>query len=87
VASFLSRRICSLIEMPITFVSFMNIKEVYMFTKIFVVFYSLYSHVYQLAEAVVEGTKKVKETEVNLIQVPELMPEEVLEKSGAKETR
>jgi len=55
-----------------------------MFTKIFVVFYSLYSHVYQLAEAVVEGTKKVKETEVNLIQVPELMPEEVLEKSGQR---
>src|SRR5210317_2107226 len=73
--------------MPITFVSFMNTKEVYMSTKIFVVFYSLYSHVYQLAEAVAEGAKKVKDTEVNLFQVPELMPDDVLEKSGGKETR
>ena len=58
-----------------------------MSTKIYVVFYSLYSHVYQLAEAVVEGAKEVKDTEVSLFQVPELMPDDALEKSGAKETR
>ena len=58
-----------------------------MSTKIYVVFYSLYSHVYQLAEAIVEGAKEVKNTEVNLYQVSELMSEEALEKSGAKETR
>ena len=56
-------------------------------TKIYVVFYSLYSHVYQLAEAVVEGAKEVKGTEVSLFQVPELMPEDALEKSGAKKIR
>ena len=58
-----------------------------MSTKIYVVFYSLYSHVYQLAEAIVEGAKEVKNTEVNLYQVYELMSEDALEKSGAKETR
>jgi len=58
-----------------------------MSTKIYVVFYSLYSHVYQMAEAVVKGAKEVKDTEVCLFQVPELMPDDALEKSGAKETR
>ena len=58
-----------------------------MSTKIYVVFYSLYSHVYQLAEAIVEGAREVKNTEVNLYQVSELMSEDALEKSGAKETR
>ena len=58
-----------------------------MSTKIYVVFYNLYSHVYQLAEAIVEGAKEVKNTEVHLYQVSELMSEDALEKSGAKETR
>ena len=58
-----------------------------MSTKIYVVFYSLYSHVYQLAEAIVEGAKEVKNTEVNLYQVSELMSEDALEISGAKEAR
>ena len=65
----------------------MDTKEAYMSTKIYVVFYSLYSHVYQLAEAIVEGAREVKNTEVNLYQVSELMSEDALEKSGAKETR
>ena len=34
-----------------------------------------------------EGAKEVKDTEVSLFQVPELMPDDALEKSGAKETR
>ena len=58
-----------------------------MSTKIYVVFYSLYSHVYQLAEAVADGASEVKNCEVSLFQVPELMPEDALEKSGGKETR
>jgi len=35
----------------------------------------------------VEGAKEVDNTEVSLFQVPELMPDDALEKSGAKETR
>ena len=55
--------------------------------KIFVVFYSMYSHVYQLAEAVLEGAKEVDQTEASLYQVPELMSDEALEKSGAKQAK
>jgi NAD(P)H dehydrogenase (quinone) len=55
--------------------------------KIHVVFYSMYSHVYQLAEAVAEGARGVEGAEVALFQVPELVPEEALVKSGAKAAR
>ncbi|WP_020675316.1 NAD(P)H:quinone oxidoreductase [Geopsychrobacter electrodiphilus] len=56
-------------------------------TKIQVVFYSMYSHVYQLAEAISAGARQVAGVEVSLLQVPELMSEEALEKSGAKAAR
>jgi len=55
-----------------------------MSTKIQVVFYSMYSHVYQMAEAIVAGAKEVDGAEVSLFQVPELIPEEALEQAGAK---
>ncbi len=56
-------------------------------TKIQIVFYSMYGHVYRLAEAVAEGARQVPNTEVVLYQVPELVPEKELEKSGAKAAR
>ena len=55
--------------------------------KIKVVFYSMYGHIYQMAEAVAEGAREVETTEVELLQVPELVPDDVLEKSGAKKAR
>ena len=55
--------------------------------KVHIVFYSMYGHVYQLAEAVAEGAREVPDTEVEIYQVAELMSDEVLEKSGAKATR
>ena len=55
--------------------------------KVQIVFYSMYGHVYQLAEAVAEGAGEVPDTEVEIYQVPELMSDEALEKSGAKATR
>jgi len=55
--------------------------------KIQIVFYSMYGHVYQLAEAVAEGAREVPKTQVQLLQVPELMSEEALEKSGATAAR
>ena len=51
--------------------------------KALVVFYSTYGHVYQMAEAVVEGVKQVNRAEVELRRVPETLPDEVLEKMGA----
>ncbi|WP_025917572.1 NAD(P)H:quinone oxidoreductase [Herminiimonas sp. CN] len=58
-----------------------------MATKIQVVFYSMYGHIYQMAEAIAEGAREVEGAEVTLLQVPELMPDDVLEKSGAKASR
>jgi NAD(P)H:quinone oxidoreductase type IV len=55
--------------------------------KVQIVFYSMYGHVYRLAEAVAEGARQVPNTEVVLYQVPELVPEKELEKSGAKAAR
>jgi NAD(P)H dehydrogenase (quinone) len=42
--------------------------------KVQVVFYSMYGHVYQLAEAVAAGAREVSGAEVALYQVPELVP-------------
>jgi NAD(P)H:quinone oxidoreductase type IV len=56
-------------------------------TKIQVVFYSTYGHVYRMAEAIAEGARQVPGAEVTLWQVPELMNEEALVKSGAKGAR
>lgn len=58
-----------------------------MSTKVYVVFYSMYAHVYQLAEAIAEGAKDRDQTEVSLFQVPELMSDEIIDKSGAKEAK
>ena len=55
-----------------------------MATKIQVVFYSMYGHIYQMAEAVAAGAREVTGSEVTLARVPDLVPDEVLEKSGAK---
>ena len=55
--------------------------------KIQVVFYSMYGHVHKLAEAVAEGARQVPGAKVELYQVAELVPDEALEKSGAKAAR
>jgi NAD(P)H dehydrogenase (quinone) len=52
--------------------------------KVRVIFYSLHGHVYKMAQAVVEGAKQVPGAEVSLFQVQELLPDDVLEKYGAK---
>lgn len=51
--------------------------------KVLVVFYSMYGHVYQMAEAVVEGAKKVTGAQVDIRRVPETLSPEVLDKMGA----
>ena len=52
-----------------------------------VVFYSMYGHIYRLAEAVADGAREVPDSEVSLYQVAELVPDTILEKSGAKAAR
>lgn len=52
--------------------------------KILVLYYSMYGHIEIMANAVAEGARSVEKTEVAVKRVPELMPEEVARKVGAK---
>ncbi|MBN1343583.1 MAG: NAD(P)H:quinone oxidoreductase [Phycisphaerae bacterium] len=52
-----------------------------------IVFYSMYGHVYRMAEAVAAGAGEVAGAEVAIYQVPELVPDEALAQSGAKQAR
>lgn len=58
-----------------------------MATKVQVIFYSMYGHIYKMAEAVAAGVREVPGVEVSLYQVPELVADAVLERSGAKKAR
>ncbi len=53
-------------------------------TKVLVVYYSMYGHVETMANAVAEGARSVAGVEVNVRRVPDLLPEEVALKAGAK---
>ncbi|MBI4909302.1 MAG: NAD(P)H:quinone oxidoreductase [Acidobacteria bacterium] len=52
-----------------------------------VVFYSMYGHIYKMAEAIAAGAREVEGVEVVLLQVPELVPDAALERTGAKAAR
>ncbi len=58
-----------------------------MTTRIQVVFYSMYGHIWQLAQAIAEGADTVDGAQVQLLRVPELIPEPKLAQSGAKEAQ
>ncbi|HLI30548.1 MAG TPA: NAD(P)H:quinone oxidoreductase [Terriglobia bacterium] len=58
-----------------------------MSTKVQVIFYSMYGHVYKMAEAVAAGAREAAGAEVSLYQVAELVPDETLERVGAKAAR
>ena len=47
----------------------------------------MYGHIYQMAKAVAAGAREAGAGEVSLWQVPELVPDEILEKSGAHAAR
>jgi NAD(P)H dehydrogenase (quinone) len=53
-------------------------------TKILVLYYSMYGHVETLAKAVAEGARSVKDVEVTIKRVPELMTKEAALNAGAK---
>jgi len=52
--------------------------------KVLVLYYSMYGHIERMAQAVAEGVREVPGAQVDIKRVPELVPEEVLRKSGAK---
>ena len=53
-------------------------------SKVLVLYYSMYGHIETMANAVAEGARGVAGTEVSVKRVPELVPEEVARKAGAK---
>lgn len=55
--------------------------------KVNIVFYSMYGHIYRMAEAVAEGVRQEKGAEAGLFQVPETLPSEILAKMGATEAK
>lgn len=52
--------------------------------KVLVLYYSMYGHVETMANAVAAGARELAGTEVDIKRVPELVPEEVARKAGAK---
>ena len=55
--------------------------------KIQIIFYSLYGHVWKLAEAVAEGARSVSGCNAHLMQVAETLSPEILGKMGATEAK
>lgn len=55
--------------------------------KLLVVYYSMYGHIYEMAQSVMAGAKSLAGVEVELRRVPETLPPEVLEKMGAVEAQ
>lgn len=55
--------------------------------KILIVYYSLYGHIHQMAEAVAAGAREVSGAEVVLRRVPETLSHDILEKMGAVEAQ
>ena len=55
--------------------------------KVQVIFYSMYGHVWRMAEAVAEGARQVPGAQVELMQVAETLPNDVLAKMGAVDAK
>lgn len=55
--------------------------------NVHVVFYSLYGHVWRMAEAIAEGAKEVKGANVKLFQVPETLSDDALKKMNAVDAK
>lgn len=55
--------------------------------KVLIVHYSMYGHIYRMAEAVAEGVRSVAGCEAVIKRVPETLPDEVLGLMGALEAK
>ena len=53
-------------------------------TKVLVLYYSMHGHVETMAKAVAEGASGVDGVAVDVKRIPELMPEDVARRAGAK---
>ena len=55
--------------------------------KVLIVFYSMYGHIYKMAQAIAEGATEVPGAEVVLRRVPETLSDDILGKMGALEAQ
>jgi NAD(P)H dehydrogenase (quinone) len=55
--------------------------------KVLIVYYSMYGHIFKMAEAVAAGIREVKGCEAVIKRVPETLSDEVLGKMGAVEAQ
>lgn len=55
--------------------------------KIAIIQYSMYGHIYKMAEAVAAGVREVPGCEATIRRVPETLPDDVLAKMGALEAQ
>ncbi len=55
--------------------------------QVLIVYYSMYGHIYRMAEAVKEGAETVSGADVRIRRVPETLSDEILEKMGALKTQ
>ena len=55
--------------------------------KVLIPIYSMYGHIYKMAQAVKEGVEEVEGMEGVIMRVPETLPDEVLDKMGAMEAQ
>lgn len=55
--------------------------------KILVLFYSMYGHILQMAQAVAAGAGEVSGASINLRRVPETLSSEIIAKMGASEAQ
>lgn len=51
--------------------------------KILVIYYSMYGNTFELAKTIVEGAESLENAEVDLKQVPDLLPKEIIEGNPA----
>jgi NAD(P)H dehydrogenase (quinone) len=62
-----------------------DFKEAWM--KVLVLFYSMYGHVYRMAQAVAEGAREVPGVEVVIKRVPETLTPDVIKSMGATDAQ
>jgi len=55
--------------------------------RVNIIFHSVHAHTFKMAEAVAAGAREVEGAEVGIYQVPETLPQDVLEKMGAIEAK
>jgi NAD(P)H dehydrogenase (quinone) len=58
-----------------------------MSVRVKIIFYSLYGHIYRMAQEIAAGAGEVPGAQVELLQVAETLPTEVLAKMGAVEAK